>query len=342
MFLTIAIPSYNRPQQVLSTIKSLLPQLNEEVSIMVLDNCSDIIINDFLTREIDEKEFQKVKVIRNRVNIGMDGNICRCFELCTTPYIWTLSDDDKIEPNAVELILQEIDNYKDHDIIGFNFFSNCCTIYNIYRNGPVLINSTKELAEKMDVFGNWLFVSTGVYKVKEYLKHFRFGFWGSYSMAAFMVPTMIGISQGKTFVLSDKYIVTNIPLKDVSQKWSDFQITLSLITLLEARVGFKKDEYKKFGEKFKYQYVWFGDVVYSILKSVNYNIDLIDDYHIYIYQQIYYRTFEFRDQKFKQKLKYYLCLFLLKNKIFLKLLLRFVPKVQLKANAALSFYLFKR
>ncbi len=338
IILTIAIPTYNRPDRVKNTISLLLPQLTSQVKIMVLDNCSDVNIQNHLKEQIGGNVLDKVEVMRHRVNIGGDANFQRCFELCDTPYIWMLGDDDRVQENAIELIFEELNNFKDHDLIGINFNSNCCKVE---RKSAVTISSTAQLAEKLDFFGNWLFISTSIYKTEEYLKHIRYQAWGAYSMASQLVPPMLAISNNKTLVLSEKYIVSNIP-QDLDKKWSDFQISLSITGLLEAPVGFTKDDYKKFGKKLKQQFVLLGEVVYSILKSVNINIDLVDDYHIYIYKQTFNRTIEFRDNKLKQKLIFYGWLFFLKNKFFLKLLWRFVPHIRKRAKDSIFFHLFKR
>jgi len=338
IILTIAIPTYNRPDRVKNTISRLLPQLTSQVKVLVLDNCSNVNVRDHLKEQIGADVLNKVQVIRHRVNIGGDANFQRCFELCDTPFIWMLGDDDQVEENAVGLILEEIINFEDHDLIGINFNSNCCKVE---RRSAVTISSTAQLAEKLDFFGNWLFISTSIYKTEEYLKHIRYQAWGAYSMASQLVPPMLAISNNKTLVLSEKYIVSNIP-QDLDKKWSDFQISLSITSLLEAPIGFTKDDYKKFGKKLKQQFVLLGEIVYSILKSVSFNIDLIDDYHIYIYRQIYNRTIEFRDNKLKQKLIFYGWLFFLKNKFLLKLLWRFVPHLRKRAKNSIFFHLFKR
>jgi len=338
ILLTIAIPTYNRPDRIKNTVSGLLPQLTSQVKILVLDNCSSVNVKDHLKEQIGGDVLDKVEVIRHKVNIGGDANFQRCFELCDTPYIWMLGDDDTVEENAVALILKEINSFKDHDLIGINFNSNCCKVE---RKSPVTISSTAELAEKLDFFGNWLFISTSIYKTEEYLKYLRYQAWGAYSMASQLVPPMMAISNNKTLVLSEKYIVSNIP-QDLDAKWSDFQISLSITTLLEAPIGFTKDDYKKFGKKLRQQFVLLGEIVYSILKSVNFNIDLIDDYHIYIYKQIYNRTIEFREKQLKQKIIFYSWLFFLKNRFFMKLLWRFVPHIRKRAKNSIFFHLFKR
>jgi hypothetical protein len=240
------------------------------------------------------------------------------------------------------LILSELEKYKDDDLIGINFNSNCNTGA---RAKPVTISSTSELASKLDHFGNWLFISTSVYKTEEYLKHLRYQVWGAYSMASQLVPPMVAISQNKTFVLSEKYIVTNIQAEedDPGGKWSNVQLALSLSTLLEAPVGFKKDEFIQFGRKLA---TWIGlypgDALYIIVRSVNYNIDLIDDYHIYLFSQLFSRTILFRDRKVIQYMQYYQCLFLLKNKGIFKLVYRFNSKIRKKSEEKAPFSLFRR
>jgi abequosyltransferase len=339
MKLTIAIPTYNLPDKIRNTISLLLPQLTSEVKVLVLDNCSPVNVKQHLIEQFGEVVLDKVEVIRHKVNIGGDANFQRSFELCETPFIWMLGDDDRVEGYAVKSILEELNNFKDHDLIGINFNSNCCRVE---RTSAVTISNTRELSEKLDYFGNWLFISTSVYKTEEYRKYIRYQAWGAYSMASQLVPPMMAISNNKTLVLSEKYIVSNIPVQDANATWSDFQISLSITSLLEANIGFTKDEYKRFGEKLQQQFVKLGEIVYSIIKSVNSNIDLIDDYHIYLYKQIFYRTIEFRDNKLKQKIIFYGWLFFLRNKFLLKALWLFVPHIRKRAKNSIFFHLFKR
>ncbi len=339
MILTIAIPTYNRPDKIKNTVVRLLPQLTPDVQILILDNCSPVVVKDYLANKMGKDVLDKVKIVRHRVNVGGDVNFQRCFELSETPFTWMLGDDDEIEENAVELILGELERYKDHDLIGINFNSNCNTTS---RTQPVIISSIAELSKKLDHFGNWLFISTSVYKTEEYLKHIRYQSWGAYSMASQLVPPMIAISKNKTFVLSEKYIVTN-HRPEGNDKWSDFQLALSLSTLLEAPVGFKKDEFIDFGKKMA---TWIGlypgDAFYMLLKSVNYDIDVIDDYHIYIFKQLYKRTSVFRSDSMAHLIQYHQSLFLLKNKWLLKLMLRLVPGIKARSEGKASFHLFMR
>lgn len=114
--LTIAIPTYNRPESIKSQIKALMPQLTEEVSLIVLDNFSDVPVSSILT----ESERERTNIIRNNYNIGADSNIAKCFELCETRWLWTLSDDDAIAQDAVSNVLNSIKQFDDALFINFN------------------------------------------------------------------------------------------------------------------------------------------------------------------------------------------------------------------------------
>ncbi|OXA81438.1 Glycosyltransferase, GT2 family [Flavobacterium aquidurense] len=113
--LTIGIPTYNRPGEIKKQVRLLLPQLNERVNLIVYDNHSNIPIESYFT----SGELSKFTLIRNKVNVGGDANIARCFENCETKWLWTLSDDDYVRKDAVAFMLDIID--KKGDAVFLNF-----------------------------------------------------------------------------------------------------------------------------------------------------------------------------------------------------------------------------
>ena len=94
--LTICIPTYNRPQALNDQLQVLLPQLNNEVKLIVRDNNS----NYDIKKLFPELNYDKFEYIRNDFNIGADANIARCMENCNTKWLWILGDDDLIKNNA--------------------------------------------------------------------------------------------------------------------------------------------------------------------------------------------------------------------------------------------------
>lgn len=102
--LTIAIPTYNRPEKIKMQVELLLPQLNEDVELIVMDNCSPIPVENLFS----EEQKRKFKLVRNKVNIGADANIAKCFQKCDTKWLIVLGDDDPVEDYFVETLLLDL------------------------------------------------------------------------------------------------------------------------------------------------------------------------------------------------------------------------------------------
>ena len=102
--LTIAIPTYNRPDKIYTQVLGLLPQLTEEVRLIVQDNYSDQPVESLFDDEVKKK----CVFIRNKYNIVADANIAKCFYDCETPWLLVLGDDDPLDDFAVSTILADI------------------------------------------------------------------------------------------------------------------------------------------------------------------------------------------------------------------------------------------
>ena len=104
--LTIAIPTYNRPDKIYEQVMGLIPQITDEVRLIVQDNHSDQPVESLFSDDVKAK----CTFLRNKYNIGADANIAKCFELCETPWLLVLGDDDPVEDFAVATILEDIKN----------------------------------------------------------------------------------------------------------------------------------------------------------------------------------------------------------------------------------------
>ena len=102
MKLTIAIPTYNRNEILKNNLRKLIPQITSDCKILILDNCSDVPVLDSLRDIIKEYSNVDINVIRNSYNLGLTGNILRCFEMCTDPWLWVLGDDDEVKDGAID------------------------------------------------------------------------------------------------------------------------------------------------------------------------------------------------------------------------------------------------
>ncbi len=104
IFLTIAIPTFNRCNYLSEQLDRLHPQIRDrsDVEILVCDNASQD-----RTREIVESKQEKVLNLRyfcHEKNMGFDKNIYKAYENSRGKYIWFLADDDYVVYDAVSLV----------------------------------------------------------------------------------------------------------------------------------------------------------------------------------------------------------------------------------------------
>ena len=118
--LTIAIPTYNRPQTLIKIIEQLEKQNNQDFELLICDDCSpDNGATEKLVKGYQQK-MANLKFVRNKVNLGFSGNVFNLYELASTRYVWFLCDDDTVLPDAVSSILNALKKYEPVVAI-FNF-----------------------------------------------------------------------------------------------------------------------------------------------------------------------------------------------------------------------------
>jgi len=118
--LTIAIPTFNHHSELKKQLNVLLPQITNEVELIIIDNNSTPPITSVLFED-------DINIIKNEENIGGDANIFKCFKICKTKWLWVLSDNDLINNNAVKTILTEIKNNNQAIFINFGNVKNIVT-----------------------------------------------------------------------------------------------------------------------------------------------------------------------------------------------------------------------
>lgn len=106
--LTVAIFTYNRQSKLKQTIDYLLPQITDEIELLISDNNSTDGTRGYL-----ESLGNKASVYLNTKNFGLDFNYINCLEKSKGKYVWTLCDDDIIRPNIIKLILVAINTHLD-------------------------------------------------------------------------------------------------------------------------------------------------------------------------------------------------------------------------------------
>ena len=89
--LSIIIPTRNRIQNLKAIILCLASQIDDRCKIIILDNSSDEYSKKHLDIFMSSLNIN-YELIRNKINIGADANIMRCFEICETEWMFPLGD----------------------------------------------------------------------------------------------------------------------------------------------------------------------------------------------------------------------------------------------------------
>jgi glycosyltransferase involved in cell wall biosynthesis len=224
MKLTIAIPTYNRNEILKRSLALLLPQLTPDCELLIIDNCSDVLVENTLKDLFQKYPEIKKRITRNRVNIGGNANILRCFELCETEWLWCLGDDDLVVSNALELIMGCIAEFP--KAIFLNFLTPVF-------NRPVRRRSCglQEFIRIMDHFCNILCVSVSVFRLEPLLPNMRYGYQYAYSCAPHVALLLASIGVNGECVLLEKNLLSKIAAAGIGRHWSLIDAALPIFTL---------------------------------------------------------------------------------------------------------------
>jgi hypothetical protein len=155
--LTVAIPTYNRNEQLARSLGRLLPQLDDRCEVLLLDNHSKIPVADTLRPLLASRPDLKVRIIRHPANVGMSANILRCFESCNTEWIWVLGDDDAVRVNAYRTVCRAIEENPGHLAVTFRLEA-------LPAECPEPVTQHTQLFAAENLFTAMIFLSSTVYR----------------------------------------------------------------------------------------------------------------------------------------------------------------------------------
>ncbi len=108
--LTVAIPTYNRPESLSHTLDVLSSSASDQFEVLICDDSSDNRVQDLVARY--QQQFSNIRYVRNTVNLGFSANVAQLYELSVTPYVWFLCDDDTIFKDSVSKIISTLEKYQ--------------------------------------------------------------------------------------------------------------------------------------------------------------------------------------------------------------------------------------
>ena len=101
--LSICIPTYNFGNFIGQTLDSIIPNLTDEVEVIILDGGS----TDDTEQVVSQKQQISPQIYYHRQNYrgGIDKDISKAISLASGNYCWPFSADDIMMPGAVNALL---------------------------------------------------------------------------------------------------------------------------------------------------------------------------------------------------------------------------------------------
>jgi len=216
--LTVCIPTYNRPKHIRKQVTDVLNQLNSSVSLLVLDNHSDIPVASLFS----EKELSRFTIKRHSCNLGGDANNAHCLEMVDEGWVWLLGDDDCIRPDAVSVIQELIESHSD-----------CCFI-NTANKRTQLIETYDDFLSYFKIRGAWgkaFFQSACLFNMT-LLKHSLFWYYNFLSSQMGQICMIIKhmeLNKGqKVFFTTENLIVDKEP-----GGWDPMKLLLNSLCIID-------------------------------------------------------------------------------------------------------------
>lgn len=104
--ISVMVPVYNRENLIGETLERVLKQSYLDFDITVVDDASTD-----NTLQVVQKycKHQRVKIVRNKENLGLTKNWNRCLELAQGPLVQIMQSDDLMDPDYLERVVKVFD-----------------------------------------------------------------------------------------------------------------------------------------------------------------------------------------------------------------------------------------
>ena len=195
--LSIAIPTYNRPQKLKKCLLSVISQITDQVEIVVTDN-SENEESSFIVEELIVEMGVDIKYYHNEKNIGLDGNFYEGVQKSNGLYVHWLSDDDELMPGSLVILLNllsEIRNTKSFiflNSIGFEENINGRIWKSQWLNtvGPIHFDNVElaleEIGSDITFVSSYCFHRESWISVSVPSRHFGTNLYLTYTLIAFL------------------------------------------------------------------------------------------------------------------------------------------------------------
>ena len=120
--LTVGIPTFNRAELLVETMRSVLTQTFTDFRLVVSDNASDDGTREIVRSFRDER----VDYVRPERNLGAIGNLNKLIGLADTPFLILLPDDDLLYPEHLRSTVEALERFRTAGLVhtAFDFIDS--------------------------------------------------------------------------------------------------------------------------------------------------------------------------------------------------------------------------
>lgn len=204
--LTIAIPTYNRKNDLIRLLKGIerldYKKLKE---IIISDNHSPYDINEVLKAELSVEFLSHCRIIVNPVNIGGPGNIKNQLLYCQSKWLWMIGDDDEVLPDSLDIIYDDIEDDPECAFFRYSIVAesrengNLEIITEDNRKMCSLDDFMTYYEEKERHKGNMVFMSNNIFNMDALSPYINYAFTYNTSITQ-LIPFFMGLDDGKIYI----------------------------------------------------------------------------------------------------------------------------------------------
>lgn len=203
--LTVAIPTYDRPKQLLRQLSCLAPQLEcGAVEVLVCDNSPESTARSAIDATLKEHSGIPLRYVANGRNLGYDQNILECARQARGRHVWFLSDDDDVSSDAVQQVLQHLDR-EQPDLLILNSLDEGALEFT-----PTTASTASSPAERWDVLAKCVWVSRVVIRNSTAVKR-GLGDLNGTRLAQLAMGNRALLAGSGQYSITECVIVTNHP-----------------------------------------------------------------------------------------------------------------------------------
>jgi hypothetical protein len=221
--ITIVVPTFRRNEILAASLPRLLEQVTDECEVIILDNASPVPVAQTIGSMIAGRA--NVRVVRNRFNVGLSGNLMRAFEVCSTRWLWILGDDDPPVPTAVAQVIARVKENPEALLLNFS------TVH--YRRPQDF--QTRGLAAfvaELDNFSSAVFISTNIYNAERMQPQLNIGVAYSYSTIPHFALLVASLTETDVAMFFSQKIVDQNAFGSI-ESWPMVTHYMGAMTVLE-------------------------------------------------------------------------------------------------------------